>query len=85
VDSWETTYLHVLAGPDPVLDWVRGTGLRPVLAALAGRAGPDPGEPRPAAEVFEAEYSAQLRAAYPPTEHGTLFPFRRIFTVAHKA
>jgi trans-aconitate 2-methyltransferase len=82
-DVWETTYLHVLAGTDPVLDWVRGTGLRPILAALAGRAAPDPGEPRPAVDVFEGEYSTALRAAYPATEHGTLFPFRRIFAVAH--
>jgi trans-aconitate 2-methyltransferase len=82
--AWETTYLHVLAGRDPVLDWVRGTGLRPVLAALADQRGPDPGDERPAVEVFEAEYAAELRAAYPPTDHGTLFPFRRIFAVAHK-
>lgn len=84
VDVWETTYLHVLAGPDPVLAWVRGTGLRPVLATLAGQTAPDPGPPRPAAQMFEAEYAAQLRNAYPRTEHGTLFPFRRIFAVAHK-
>lgn len=84
VDAWETTYLHVLVGRDPVLDWVRGTGLRPVLAALAGQAAPDPGEQRPAADVFEAEYAAQLRAAYPTSDHGTLFPFRRVFAVAHK-
>jgi trans-aconitate 2-methyltransferase len=84
VDVWETTYLHVLGGPDPVLDWVRGTGLRPILAALANKSGPDAGDPRPAADVFEAEYAAELRAAYPATEHGTLFPFRRIFAVGHK-
>lgn len=84
VEVWETTYVHVLPGPDPVLDWVRGTGLRPVLAALAGQDAPDPGDPRPAADVFEAEYAAQLRAAYPTTGYGTLFPFRRIFAVAHK-
>ncbi|PZS33255.1 MAG: trans-aconitate 2-methyltransferase [Pseudonocardiales bacterium] len=83
-DAWETTYVHVLSGLDPVLDWVRGTGLRPVLAALEGRAGPDPDDARPAAEVFEAEYAELLRAAYPPTGHGTMFPFRRIFAVAHK-
>jgi trans-aconitate 2-methyltransferase len=83
-DVWETTYLHVLAGPDPVLDWVRGTGLRPVLAALADRPAPDPGDARSAADVFEAEYAARLREAYPPSEHGTLFAFRRIFAVAHK-
>jgi trans-aconitate 2-methyltransferase len=84
VDAWDTTYLHVLTGPDPVLDWLRGTGLRPVLQALADRPAPDPGDARPAADVFEAEYAAALREAYQPTEHGTLFPFRRIFAVAHK-
>ena len=74
-DVWETTYLHVLAGADPVLDWVRGTGLRPVLAALP---------PAQAAE-FEAEYAAQLREAYPAGPAGTVFPFRRIFAVGHRA
>jgi trans-aconitate 2-methyltransferase len=31
--------------------------------------------------LFEEEFAAQLRTAYPPTECGTLFPFRRIFAV----
>ncbi|MEP7178973.1 MAG: trans-aconitate 2-methyltransferase [Pseudonocardiales bacterium] len=84
VDVWETTYLHLLAGRDPVLDWVRGTGLRPLLAVLADQPAPDDGDPRPATDVFEAEYAAELRAAYPATEHGTLLPFRRIFAVAHQ-
>ncbi len=70
-DAWETTYVHVLPGDDPVVDWVRGTGLRPVLGAL---------EPAAAAE-FEAEYAALLRRAYPRRAEGTLFPFRRIFCV----
>jgi trans-aconitate 2-methyltransferase len=42
VDVWETTYLHVLTGPDAVLEWMRGTGLRPVLAALADSRSPHP-------------------------------------------
>jgi trans-aconitate 2-methyltransferase len=74
VEVWETTYVHLLQGPDPVLEWVRGTGLRPVLGALSAE---------DAAE-FETTYAAALREAYPATEHGTLFPFRRIFAVAHK-
>ena len=74
VDVWETTYLHVLAGADPVLEWLRGTGLRPVLAALSAADGAE----------FSAALAAQLRAAYPPGEHGTLFPFRRIFAVAYR-
>ena len=34
-DVWQTEYQHVLQGEDPVLEWLRGTGLRPVLGALA--------------------------------------------------
>lgn len=83
-DVWETTYLHQLAGPDPVLDWVRGTGLRPVLAALAGKTIETGTGLREAAHEFQAEYGELLRQAYPPTDHGTLFGFRRIFAVAHR-
>jgi trans-aconitate 2-methyltransferase len=73
-DVWQTEYQHVLAGPDPVLEWVRGTGLRPVLAAL----GADE------AAEFTAEYAALLREAYPPRSYGTVFGFLRTFAVAHK-
>jgi trans-aconitate 2-methyltransferase len=73
-DAWETTYQQVLTGTDPVLDWVRGTALRPVLASLSAEDG----------QAFEAEYAAALRAAYPGTSHGTVFAFRRIFAVAQK-
>jgi trans-aconitate 2-methyltransferase len=71
-DVWETTYLHVLRGEEPVLDWVRGTTLRPVLAGL----GDDD------AVAFTAEYAAALREAYPRRDDGTtVLPFRRIFAV----
>jgi trans-aconitate 2-methyltransferase len=75
VDAWETTYLHVLSGPDPVTEWYKGTGLRPVLAALGLQE----------AAVFVAQYGAQVRAAYPAQAYGTVLPFRRVFVVAHKA
>ncbi|WP_210438852.1 trans-aconitate 2-methyltransferase [Nocardioides xinjiangensis] len=75
VDAWETTYLHVLTGPDPVFDWVSGTGARPTLQAL-----PDDLRPR-----FEDEFKALLREAYPADAAGrVLLPFRRIFVVARK-
>ena len=72
VDAWETTYLHVLHGADPVVEWYRGTGLRPVLAAL------DPGQ----AEDFVAGYAERIAAAYPAAPYGTVLPFRRVFVVA---
>src|ERR1700733_9888112 len=72
VDAWETTYLHVLPGEDAVVDWYKGSGLRPVLAALP---------PEPAGE-FLAEYRERIRAAYPPAPYGTVLPFRRVFVVA---
>jgi len=74
VNAWQTSYLHVLAGPDPVLEWVRGTGLRPVLAALSASE----------AAEFSAEYAGLLREAYPSQPFGTVFPFLRTFVVAHK-
>lgn len=73
-DVWETTYEQVLAGEDAVLDWVRGTGLRPVLDALSAE---EAGE-------FEAGYGDLLRRAYPRGDHGTVFAFRRIFAVGHR-
>jgi trans-aconitate 2-methyltransferase len=74
VDAWETTYLHLLPGEDPVFTWISGTGARPVLAAL----------PEPLREEFTVDYKALLRAAYPAGRHGTVLPFRRIFVVAHR-
>ncbi|WP_152190914.1 methyltransferase domain-containing protein [Georgenia satyanarayanai] len=72
VDAWETTYLHVLSGPDPVWEWVRGTGARPLLHAL----------PDGRREEFAEEYRARLREAYPAEAWGTVLPFRRVFAVA---
>lgn len=75
VDIWETTYLHVLTGQDPVFDWVAGTGARPTIQSLP--AGLRPG--------FEAEFKRRLRAAYPVRPHGVVLPFRRIFAAARRS
>jgi trans-aconitate 2-methyltransferase len=72
VDAWETTYLHVLQGEDPVFTWVSGTGARPTIQAL----------PDGLRERFVEDYKARLRAAYPVASHGTVLPFRRVFVVA---
>jgi trans-aconitate 2-methyltransferase len=74
VDAWETTYLHVLHGEDPVFTWVSGTGARPTLQAL-------PDELRPA---FEDEFKRRLREAYPARDGGVVLPFRRVFAVARR-
>ena len=74
LDAWRTEYVHMLGGEDPVLEWVRGTGLRPVLAALSDTDGAE----------FSRAYAALLRAAYPARPHGTPFPFLRTFVVARR-
>jgi trans-aconitate 2-methyltransferase len=74
VDAWETTYLHVLHGPDPVTEWYKGTGLRPVLAVLGAQESAE----------FVRQYSERVRAAYPAAPYGTVLPFRRVFVVAHR-
>jgi trans-aconitate 2-methyltransferase len=73
VDAWETTYLHVLSGPNPVFRWISGTGARPVLQAL----------PKDRRAQFVSEYQELLNEAYPARPYGTVLPFRRIFVVAH--
>ncbi len=72
VDVWETTYLHVLHGDDAVVNWYRGSGLRPVLATL----------PPALADEFLAGYRDRIAAAYPAAPYGTVLPFRRVFVVA---
>jgi trans-aconitate 2-methyltransferase len=74
VDAWQTEYQHVLQGEDPVLEWVSGTGLRPVLAALGSKD----------AARFSAQYAERLREAYPSRPYGTVFGFQRTFVVAHR-
>jgi trans-aconitate 2-methyltransferase len=74
LDIWETEYLQVLEGEDPVKEWTKGTWLRQFLDALADDA---------ERAAFEANYAARLRLAYPRRSDGrTLFPFRRLFLVA---
>jgi trans-aconitate 2-methyltransferase len=74
-DVWETTYLHVLRGRDPVLSWVSGTVLRPVLDRLDEREAAD----------LTGRYAAGLRKAYPRRPDGTtVLPFRRVFAIGHR-
>ncbi|HRW07007.1 MAG TPA: methyltransferase domain-containing protein [Caldilineaceae bacterium] len=73
VDIWETEYLQILSGDDPVLEWVKATGLRPILNGLGD-------EER---AQFVSEYRQRLRTPYPVRANGhTLYPFQRLFIVA---
>lgn len=72
---WHTIYYHVLESSAGVVEWVKGTGLRPFLDLL------EPGE----AKQFLNQYTARVVAAYPPQADGkVVFRFPRIFIVAVK-
>lgn len=79
VEAWETVYAQVLdrdnVDENPVLDWSMGTGLRPVLDILT-----DEEE----LKAFLEPYAEQVAEAYPRSSVGVIFPFRRVFAVAHK-
>jgi trans-aconitate 2-methyltransferase len=73
LDIWETEYLHVLEGANPVVEWTRGSALKPLLDALE----------EPDRSGFQGEYASRIARAYPPRPDGrTLFPFRRLFIIA---
>lgn len=74
IDVWETTYLHRLASAAEVVEWVKGSLLRPVLSRLEG------------AELaaFLDEFGARVAAAYPSGPGGVWFPFPRLFFVARR-
>lgn len=76
IDIWTTTYLHVLEGDDPVVEWMAGTALRPYLDRLT-----DPG----LREGFLDAFRARIAAAFPARADGvTLFPFPRLFVIARR-
>jgi trans-aconitate 2-methyltransferase len=76
LDFWETEYLHIMPDAAGIVEWYKGTGLRPFLDALPG---PDE------RAAFCADYLEQIKRAYPPAPDGrVLFPFRRLFMIAVK-
>ncbi len=75
LDFWEITYLHVLQGDDPVVEWTKGSILGPLLALL------NDGDK----EAFLQSYRELISKAYVRRADGsTLLPFRRLFLIAVK-
>lgn len=74
VNAWETTYIHVLQGDNPALDWLRGTALRPLLERLE----------EPQRTQFLEDLGQRLARLYPPSQGVTLFPMPRLFFVADR-
>ena len=76
VDLWETEYLHVMPDAASIVEWYKGTGLRPFLDALAGEE---------LKADFLAEYKREIARAYQKRGDGkVVFPFRRLFMIAYQ-
>ncbi len=75
LDIWEQEYLQILEGENPVVEWTKGTVVKPMLDQLTP-------EERP---VFLSSYAKKIAQAYPRRGDGkTLFAFRRLFIVARR-
>ena len=76
LDLWATEYLHILPDAEAIVEWYRGTGMRPFLEVL---------ETDAERQRFTTDYLASLRPHFPPRPAGgVLFPFRRIFLIAYQ-
>ncbi|MDI6834288.1 MAG: trans-aconitate 2-methyltransferase [Rhizobiaceae bacterium] len=76
VDLWRTDYYHPMESAETIVEWVKGTGLRPYLDAAGA-------EHR---DAFLADYTARIEQAYPPmADRRRLLRFPRLFVVAVKA
>ncbi|MCD8390336.1 MAG: methyltransferase domain-containing protein [Firmicutes bacterium] len=74
-DIWETKYYHILPNCHALVEWVKGTKLRPYLDFLGEKRGAE----------LEREIEERAKPLYPPTTDGNImFGFRRLFIIAHK-
>jgi trans-aconitate 2-methyltransferase len=75
VDAWRTAYQHPMASAAAIVEWVRGTGLKPFVDRLT----PD------LQASYLAEYERRVDRAYPARTDGKrLLAFPRMFIVAQR-
>ncbi|CAN7286073.1 trans-aconitate 2-methyltransferase [Variovorax paradoxus] len=75
VDVWHTIYQHPMADAAAIVEWVRGTGLKPFVDRL----------PADLQASYLAEYERRVDRAYPVRTDGKrLLAFPRMFIVAQK-
>lgn len=73
---WKTEYVHIMESPAAIVEWYKGTGLRPFLDRLQSPADQ---------ELFLADYQREIERAYPRQANGrVLFPFLRMFGIAYR-
>ncbi len=74
-DIWETIYYHSMPSHQALLEWVKGTRLRPYLNAL----------PNNEQELFQLDILTKAKEVYPIERNGSiLFRFKRLFFIAKK-
>ena len=75
VDVWHTIYQHPMADAAAIVEWVRGTGLKPFVDRL----------PTDLQASYLAEYERRVDEAYPARTDGKrLLAFPRMFIVAQR-
>lgn len=74
-DIWETVYYHSMPSHKALIEWVKGTRLRPYLNALSDEM----------QQEFLNEILEKAKTAYPIQKNGEIiFHFRRFFFIAKK-
>jgi trans-aconitate 2-methyltransferase len=73
IDIWHTHYNHIIESHAGVVEWFKGSGLRPFLAPLEAAM----------RETFTARYTDEIRLAYPARSDGkVMLRFPRLFILA---
>jgi trans-aconitate 2-methyltransferase len=73
IDIWHTVYNHVMASPQGITEWFKGSSLQPFLSPLDAAS----------REKFLAAYTAKVVGAYKPRVDGkVLLRFPRLFILA---